>query len=274
MKYFLYLMIFVNYLFANNSIDKEIKESIKSIIINGQNINKNDYPAGMPAGMLSDEKEIEEVSNYILNGLKSEKPLSYGICAGCHGSNGEGMSYVAPNLQFYSQRIAWELDAKRGNLESEYNLGVMYLHGEDVKQDLQKAFKYLSSSAKKEFIPAYINLGIIYSNGIGVTKDLQKAFKYYEMAANKGNPYGEYNLGNMYLEGRGVKQDCKKAVSYFNLASKQGFADAYINLGIMYEQGMGVKKNIKEAMNLYKKACEYKIQKGCDYYSELQSAGY
>lgn len=268
------LILLLSYLVADNSIDKEIKESIQSIIVNGQNIPNDDYPGGMPPGMLTDEKEIEEVSNYILNGLKGEKPSSFGICAGCHGSNGEGMSYVAPNLQFYSQRIAWELDAKRGNLESEYNLGVMYLHGEEVKQDLQKAYKYLSSSAKKEFVPAYINLGIMYSNGIGVTKDLQKAFNYYEKAANKGNPYGEYNLGNMYLEGRGVNQDYKKAVYYFNLASKQGFGDAYINLGIMYEQGMGVKKNIKEAKNLYKKACEYKIQKGCDYYSELQSAGY
>lgn len=265
------ILICLNFTFANDNFSKEIKESIKKIIINGKNENTIDYPAGMPGGWITENKDIEEVSNYLLNGMEGKAPLSYSVCSACHGEDGKGLDYVAPNIQFYSQRLLWEFSGKQGNVESQYNLGVMYLYGEEVKQNLDKAFYYLSLAAKKEFVPAYINLGIMYSKGIGVNKDLKKSFDFYEKASKKGNLHGQYNLGIMYLEGKGVEQNYKKAVEYFSLAVKQGLADAYINLGIMYEQGMGVDKNIKEAKELYKKACDNGINNGCEYYKELNS---
>lgn len=274
MKYFIYLVMCVSLLFSNDKLTEEVKESIKLIIINGQNINEDDYPAGMPAGMLSDEKDIEEVSNYLLSGMEDEQPMPFGVCAGCHGSNGEGLAYVAPNIQYYAIKTYWALGVKQGDSDSQYNLGVMYSKGELVKQDLPKAFDLFNLAAKQGHLLAYINLGNMYSKGEGTQQNLKKALELYTFASKNGLEHGDYHLGLMYLNGKGVNQDYKEAVKYFTLASDKKLPNAYLNLGIMYEQGMGTTKNIKKAMQLYKKACDNNIQDGCNYYNELKDAGY
>jgi TPR repeat protein len=264
----------VSLLFSSDKLADEVKESIKSIIINGQNINKDDYPAGMPGGMLIQEKDIEEVSNYLLSGMEDEQPISFATCSACHGSNGEGISYVAPNIQYYAIKTYWSLGAKKGDADSQYNLGVMYSTGEVVKQDLKKAFNLFTQASEQGHLLSYINLGNMYSKGEGTKQDLNKALELYKIASQNGLAHGDYHLGLMYLNGKAVNQDYKEAFKYFTLASNKELSNAHLNLGIMYEQGMGTSKSIKKAMHLYKKACDNNIQTGCNYYNELKDAGY
>jgi len=103
---------------AQDLTKRVLKSSVKYIIKNGANNFKTAYPGGMPAMMLSDEKEIDEVSSYVANGFKGTAPAAYESCASCHGIDGKGMEYVAPNILAYDDALmhAVLLDGKKAEI--------------------------------------------------------------------------------------------------------------------------------------------------------------
>ena len=80
------------------------KNSVLEVINKGANNFKSVYPGGMPAGMASGA-DAQELASFVAGGLKGEKPASWATCAGCHGEDGAGMAYVAPNLVKYSNEL-------------------------------------------------------------------------------------------------------------------------------------------------------------------------
>ncbi len=103
---------------AHNLNKRISKEQVVYVIKNGANSLKTAYPAGMPPMMLTEEKDINEVAEYVANGFKGEQPASYGVCAGCHGAEGKGMPYVAPNIREYDDALVLAVlkDGKKGNI--------------------------------------------------------------------------------------------------------------------------------------------------------------
>jgi len=95
------------------------KESVIHIINNGANNFMTDFPGGMPGGMAYGD-DVEIVAEYVANGLKGEQPAAFAACAGCHGENGEGMDYVAPNIKDYSDKVVATIlkDGKKGIIGS------------------------------------------------------------------------------------------------------------------------------------------------------------
>ncbi len=94
------------------------KESVEYVIKNGANNFKAEYPAGMPPMMLSDPAEIDEVSSYVAGGFKGNQPAAYSICAGCHGTDGKGITYIGPNIVSYDDAIviATLINGKKGSI--------------------------------------------------------------------------------------------------------------------------------------------------------------
>ena len=80
------------------------KASVLEVINNGANNFKSVYPGGMPAGMASGA-DADAIATYVAGGLKGTKPAAWANCSSCHGENGEGMAYVAPNLKTYSNEL-------------------------------------------------------------------------------------------------------------------------------------------------------------------------
>ena len=80
------------------------KESVLDVINNGANNFKTDFPGGMPAGMASGQ-DAEDIAVYVAGGLKGTAPASFAACSSCHGENGEGMDYVAPNIKSYGDKV-------------------------------------------------------------------------------------------------------------------------------------------------------------------------
>ncbi len=66
----------------------------------------------------------------------------------------------------------------------------------------------------------------MYLNGDGVPKDTEKAFKYAKISAEQGvkdgYPNGMYNYGYFLFNGLGTKRDYKKAFNAFKKASDMG----------------------------------------------------
>ena len=93
------------------------KESVLEVINNGANNFKSAYPGGMPAGMASGA-DAQEIASYVAGGLKGTAPASCAACSSCHGENGEGMDYVAPNIKTYSDKVMATIlkDGKKSNI--------------------------------------------------------------------------------------------------------------------------------------------------------------
>lgn len=91
------------------------KEQIIDVINNGSNNLKSAYPGGMPGGMAFGA-DVEVVAQYVANGFKGEQPAAYAACAGCHGVDGKGMPYVAPNIREYDDSLVMAVlkDGKKG----------------------------------------------------------------------------------------------------------------------------------------------------------------
>ena len=108
--------------------------------------------------------------------------------------------------------------ANSGDAFSCYKLGNLYLNGEIINQDMDKAEKYLLSAEDNEFIQ--YALGKLYLQK--EKYDIEKAISYFEKSADK-NMWSSYQLGRLYLFGTdGLKKDNEKAMKFLNLSAEHG----------------------------------------------------
>ena len=87
----------------------------------------------------------------------------------------------------------------------------MYYLGIGVSLDLEKAFSWISLSAKQDYLFAQHNLAEMYENGKGVSKNLEKAYEYYLIAARKGSIESQIKVAEMYKEGIGTEKNIEKS---------------------------------------------------------------
>ena len=151
---------------------------------------------------------------------------------------------------------ALRASAEQGDVDAQFNLGVMYAEGYGVPQDYVEAGTWYRLAAGQGDAKAQFNLGVMYAEGYGVPQDAAEAVAWYRLAAERGDPEAQTNLGGMYAEGRGVPQDAAEAVVWYRLAAAQGDADAQTNLGTMYAEGRGVPQNDVEAVVWHRLAAE------------------
>ena len=92
----------------------------------------------MPAGLLSDQADIDAVSKYVANGLKGEgkgKEIFATTCASCHGEDGKGMGGMSPDLTTYGTPAFVKDVLNRGK---KGNIGVMPKFNDGRLTDIQK----------------------------------------------------------------------------------------------------------------------------------------
>jgi len=66
----------------------------------------------------------------------------------------------------------WELLAKQGIAEAEYNLGLMFSRGKEVPRDDKKAVKWYRLAAEQGLAQSQTNLGLMFGKGQGVEQGL------------------------------------------------------------------------------------------------------
>ncbi len=101
---------------AHNLTNRFAKDQVEYVIKNGANNFKSKFPGGMPPGMLTDQKDIDEVAAYVAGGFKGAQPAMYAVCAGCHGADGKGIPFVGPNIAQYDDDLVISAltDGKKG----------------------------------------------------------------------------------------------------------------------------------------------------------------
>ena len=154
------------------------------------------------------------------------------------------------NIEELKQRAA------AGDAEAQYELGICYLNGEDIKLDEEAAVLWFQISAEQGYAEAQSVLGECYHFGAGVEQNMEAAVKWYRLAAEQGLVEAQTKLGGIYLGVEGVEQNYEEAVKCYRLAAEQGDADAQCYLGCAYANGNGVEQNYEEAVKWYCLAAE------------------
>ena len=104
----------------------------------------------------------------------------------------------------------------------------------------QENLAAVRQAAERGDVEAQYNLGVLYGMGRGVPLDDAEAVRWYRLAAEQGEAAAQHNLGFMYATGRGVPQDDVEAVRWYRLAATQGVTGTQYNLGVAYNKGKGV----------------------------------
>jgi hypothetical protein len=87
-------------------------------------------------------------------------------------------------------------------------------------------FNELKARANRGDVDSMFTLGSMYIKGEGMPVNLKEAAMWFEKAAIKGKAEAQYNIGVMLMEGIGVKKDYRAAVNWVFKAAQQGSPDA------------------------------------------------
>jgi uncharacterized protein len=105
----------------------------------------------------------------------------------------EGTAYYN-NGDYGKAYSIYEELALKNDAVAQFNLGLMYVKGQIVKQDYLKAKEWYEKAAIKGYSDAQLNLGVMYYNGQGVNVDKFKAYELLLKAAKQGNSKAQRNL--------------------------------------------------------------------------------
>lgn len=185
----------------------------------------------------------------------------------------EGVSGVrAPELGLEFLEIA----ALAGDAPTQAELGLRYMLGDGVPQDMAKAAEWWRKAADGGECRAMLWLGTAYERGDGVEKDDCKAKEYWERshaagwlaatekllsladeyreAAEAGDASAQFFMGAALECGYGTERDAGEAVAWYRKAAEQGHLGAQAFLGYALLAGEGTEKNAEEAVAWFRKA--------------------
>ncbi len=162
---------------------------------------------------------------------------------------------VTPSL---SANEMWEelfkdhlANAKAGAPDAQYEVGIMYLKGQGVAQDRDKALEWLKKSSDAGYQLATSKLSRI--------DEQESKFDELQTKAEAGNLDAQYELAMMYLKGRGIEADDAKARQWLQRAADKDDSRAITRLGILNYKGEGGGTNYKQALALFKRVSDNSV---------------
>ena len=125
----------------------------------------------------------------------------------------------------------YRMAANQGDIDAMVSLGNIYY---GIRNDFNTAFHYYSDAAYAGDADAQLSLAYMYLRGEGVEQDYEKAFKWTEKSANQGVAQAQNELGRAYEQ---MKQDYNKAIEWYQKAAAQNYQPAQQNLKRINENG-------------------------------------
>lgn len=163
--------------------------------------------------------------------------------------------------------------ADKGDVNAEYNLGLLYLDGQGVKRNLAMALALLTRAANGNDPRAQFRLGLIFHDGQGVAADPARAAQLFRNAAEQGHTQAKYALATILANGEGVPRDFWQAGIWFRRAADDGFHAAYFTVGYMNEIGAVASPNAVEAARWYYDAVRWNDVRALMGIGRLAAAG-
>ena len=190
--------------------------------------------------------------------------------------------------------------AEDGDTKAIDKLGLMYLNGDEVDADPEKAVYWFRKGAEMGITSHLFNLGLFYAKGFGVERDFRKAAEWMKKASEAGDEDAEsladeyqelaaaaekaeagdaqaqadlaagiMKLGNS-LDQADSENDYAESLKWAKKAAEQKNGKGLWVLALAYEHGRGVEKDEKQALAYYEQgaelgnaACQHSL--GCMY---------
>jgi TPR repeat protein len=94
---------------------------------------------------------------------------------------------------------------------------------------------------------AQMRLARIYLGGQGVPANFDKAIYYYGLVAERDIAFAQHRLARIYLDGTHVDPDPVIALGWLQRAASLGYVPAQLDLSLLYETGAGVPPDLTES---------------------------
>ena len=153
--------------------------------------------------------------------------------------------------------------AESGVAKAQAKLADLYLKGDKVQKDLNKAISLYEKATHENDINVLVSLGKLYEEQGNYIKSYQNFLR----AANQKDPYATFRLAlhyaysyNSQYDGGTSRADSlrntQKGLRLLHKADSLGNANAPWYIGLFHQLGFGVNKDIGKAIEYYKKAAE------------------
>jgi SEL1 protein len=123
--------------------------------------------------------------------------------------------------QNFDKAKTWfERGITKGNAQSQYGLGLMLLKGYGGKKNVKKAMELFKASAEQDYAPSQVEMGRLHLDQ-GSTEDLRVANNYFELAARHGNMESHFYLAEMVHQGVGREKLCAIALTHYKSVAER-----------------------------------------------------
>lgn len=145
-----------------------------------------------------------------------------------------------------------ELEAQiaQGDADAMGSLGLMYIRGEEIPQDVPKGLELLHAGVENGSHRAAGRLGMLYYRGQYVKRDYAKAYEYLARGA-EGWGIARNVMSWLYYDGQPVM-----VFAEVKAAAEAGDTEAQYDLGQLYQSPLEGEVNLDEAVKWYTKAAE------------------
>ena len=133
--------------------------------------------------------------------------------------------------------------SNRGDVDAICNLGLCFLRGAGIPQDLTNGIRLISTAAEYRHVAALYHLGSCSMLGIGTPVQNSLAVRYWGLAAQSGCHESAYNLGMCFLEGYHLPKNERAALGWFNQAAARHHPFGLFYQAHCYRHGLGTEKN-------------------------------
>ncbi|KAF4125169.1 hypothetical protein GMORB2_4008 [Geosmithia morbida] len=142
------------------------------------------------------------------------------------------------NQNYDKARTWFERGVTKGDPQAQYGLGLMLLNGYGGKKNIRKATALLKVSADQDFAPAQVEMGKLHLDQ-GSPEDIRIANNYFELAARYGNIEAHYYLAELVHYAVGRESLCAIALNYYkNVAEKaEPLVSTWAEANAAYEAG-------------------------------------
>lgn len=124
--------------------------------------------------------------------------------------------------------------ANGGDVDSQYQLGLIYLYGNQIPKDASKAFEWFSRASGSGHVPAKRELGILLASGEGCEPDPERAAVLLGEASDDLDPGAMYHLALMLEKGIGIPADLQRSMRLMAYAASMGYPGADVDAERIY----------------------------------------
>ncbi|MBM0283639.1 tetratricopeptide repeat protein [Pseudomonas chlororaphis] len=145
---------------------------------------------------------------------------------------------------------------EKNHWKAMHNLAELYLRGDGVVKDTNKAIDLYLEMIKLQVPLGYYDMSVMTKRGVGVVQSDRQSVIYLLKAGDVGSPMAQVRLGNIYIY-EAKKRDL--GISYLRCAADQSDANANYELATYYEI---LDRNYPVALHYYQRAAALGERKG------------